>query len=140
MEFLVKLHGELSQAGRIRGQTRIGVPDVTAIDLFLWGCMGGIVDEVLHWGSLRRRAAFPTYVRKTRYWVITAALVAVGGVVALASGLSATLAATPLTALVTGFSAPALIKKLSKALLSRLPELGSAGAEPSPSLRAFLQD
>jgi hypothetical protein len=112
---------------------------MTTEQLIIWGLLGGAFDELLHWGSLRRSRALPTYRKQWTYWFITALLVGAGGLVALAAGLSSSLASTPLAAMVVGFSAPALIKKLSKALLREEPHAGS-NSESAPSIRSFLQD
>jgi hypothetical protein len=106
--------------------------------LFAWGCVGSACDELLHWASLRRRRTFPTYVRSIKYWVVTALLVLMGGVVALAYGSSSFRLITPLTVLIVGYCAPALIKSLSRALLRRLA-LGKEVAD-RPSVASFLSD
>jgi hypothetical protein len=104
---------------------------------FLWGLIGGAIDEVLHWGALRRRATLPTYLRSPLYWLITLLLILTGGIVSYAAATSVTVPVTRLSALVIGFSAPALVKKLSKVLLSS----AALGPGPGrPSWKAFLSD
>jgi hypothetical protein len=108
--------------------------------MFLWGCIGSGCDELLHWGALRQRKTFPTYVRSVKYWIVTALLVLMGGIVAFAFGTSTSRMGSPLGMLVVGYSAPALIKSLSKALLRKPPTLGVESDSTRPSILSFLTD
>jgi hypothetical protein len=110
---------------------------MTAMSFFLWGIIGAAIDEVLHWAGIRRKDGRPTYASQLKYWVITAALVLVGGVVALALGISTELIKTPLAAMLAGFTAPALIKKLAKTFLNTAVA-GPSDEQPPASVRQFL--
>jgi len=59
--------------------------------------------------------------------------------VATAVASSACSISTPIATLVIGFSAPALLKKLSKTVLER-PVLGSGSDVSRPSIMGFLSD
>ncbi len=112
---------------------------MTEIELLVWGCVGGGLDELLHWAGLRRESAFPTYLRSAVYWVITALLVLMGGVVTYVVVISTDYVDSALTAVLCGFVAPALLKKLAKAYLSGAM-LGSATTDAGPSWRTFLSN
>jgi hypothetical protein len=107
--------------------------------VFLIGCAGGTFDELLHWGAIRRKSTFPTYAKTITYWVVTFLLVCFGGLIAFLAVISTDYTIKPLTVFVIGFSAPALVKKLSKIFL-KSPSLGASLTEPRPSIRNFLSE
>jgi hypothetical protein len=59
------------------------MPLESYIGVFLVGTAGGILLEFLHWWNIRKRNEFPKYARSVRYWVITAGMALVGGLLAL---------------------------------------------------------
>jgi hypothetical protein len=99
----------------------------------LWaGLAGGVSNEVLHWWGLRFDENLPHYARRVFYWLITAIMVVVGGVVAqiqLGSG------GVPFIAFQIGLLAPMLLKKIAGS--SEDPTGAMGGAQPS--LRKFIK-
>lgn len=108
--------------------------------IFVWGLVGGGIDEVLHWGALRRRQTLPTYAHSGRYWFITSLLVLVGGGVAYVVSISVSFHVTPLYSLIVGFSAPALVKNLSKVFLSSTTLGSGTNVPPRATWKTFLAD
>jgi hypothetical protein len=79
--------------------------------VFVLGCLGGSLLEVLRWWQLRERQQLPIYARSVRYWAITVVMILLGGGVATLYGIESQNA----IALVNlGASAPALIGAFSK--------------------------
>jgi hypothetical protein len=111
---------------------------MSEMEVLVWGLLGSALDEILHWSSFRRRTGLPTYLRETKYWIVTALLIAGGGITALAVGTSSEWITTPLAALLAGFTAPALLKKLAKAFVRSTTAGGKGTALPDPSIRHFL--
>jgi hypothetical protein len=107
--------------------------------IFLLGSCGAAFDELLHWVALRRRATFPTYARSPFYWIVTVVLITGGGLVTYVLAISINYSIQPIVAFVAGFSAPALVKKLSKTFLGT-PKLGAGESSARPSLVSFLSD
>ena len=101
--------------------------------VFGLGCGGGVAAEVLHWWNLRQNEKLPIYTGKAFYWLITAAMIVLGGFVAwLYFGSKA----ESIVAFHVWLSTPLLLQKL----FTSVPE--AAGAKntvlaASPSLRRF---
>lgn len=68
------------------------------------------MNEFMHWWSLKTNPDFPEYARRTKYWVITALMVLIGGGLAVLY-LGASL--DVLLALHIGLSAPLILQKLT---------------------------
>ncbi len=104
---------------------------------FGYGVMGGLCLELYHWYGLRSNTHFPTYARKPRYWLITAAMVCVGGIIPVLLYTSQG-TISPLNSFILGLSAPSLLHKSSRSL-SRTVVAGSPTENMQPeSLRDFL--
>ena len=80
------------------------------LPIFLWGCGGGAALELLRWWKLRESDQFPRYARHWTYWLLTVAMVLVGGFLATAYGTGPT---TAVLALNIGAAAPAIIGALA---------------------------
>jgi len=109
-------------------------------DATLWGLAGSFLDQLLHWAAIRFDPRFPTYARTAKYWIVSALLVGMGGVITLAYVQSVEQVTKPLSAMVVGFSGIALIKKLSKTFDQHPPVAGPGVAPARPSIKTFLND
>jgi hypothetical protein len=96
------------------------------LNVFLLGCAGGVLAEVMHWWGLRREDKLPRYLTSAFYWIVTGIMVVCGGLVcwiyfgARAEGL---------VALHIGVSTPLILQKLA----TSIPETGgSKGALLTP--------
>ena len=103
---------------------------------FLFGCFGGVLGEALKWYQLRESPNLPEYARKPFYWVITAVMVVLGGILPSLYGVE------PKNAILVaniGLSAPLIIKTLaaSNPLQSGTTTRG-LGRPPKPSPLNFL--
>jgi len=49
---------------------------------FAIGCLGAVVPEALHWHRIARRGRWPQYASSIRYWLVTLAVILIGGAVA----------------------------------------------------------
>ena len=79
--------------------------------LFLAGCFGGAVAELLKWFGMREREKLPTYARSALYWVVTALMVVCGGVLATLYG---TQHVSAILAVNIGASAPLIVASLAR--------------------------
>jgi hypothetical protein len=102
-----------------------------AVGVFLMGCAGGAVAEVLHWWALRRDEKLPRYAASVFYWAITAVMLLCGGLV---TWLYFGERAEGLVALHVGLSTPLILQKLA----SSMPE--PAGARSYLTERASVKD
>ena len=59
------------------------------LPIFLVGCFGGAAGELLKWYQLRESPNLPDYAHRPIYWVITAAVIVAGGVLAVLYGVDA---------------------------------------------------
>lgn len=78
--------------------------------IFLFGCAGGALLELLRWWKLRESPEWPIYARKVAYWLVTFAMIVAGGLVAIAYGTGQT---TAILAMNLGASTPAIIGALA---------------------------
>ncbi|MPZ44224.1 MAG: hypothetical protein GEV05_12620 [Betaproteobacteria bacterium] len=101
--------------------------------IFMAGCAGGALAELLHWWGLRQSPQLPAYAKSLLYWFITLAMVLAGGLVAwfyFGNRAEAIIAAH------VGLSAPLILQKL----VTSIPETeGSRNivVTPPPTLRRF---
>lgn len=95
------------------------------VDAMLLGAIGAALHEVSRWVGLRQASRLPAYFYRLHYWVLSAALMLMGG--ALAALLDAT---TVMQALAIGISAPAIVSRLGSAAPKEL-HLGSASKNES---------
>lgn len=96
------------------------------MDLNLWQItapfVGGVVLELIHWHELRERtgqAKYQKLIRSVSYWLITAAMVAGGALVALYWAVSKDEAPSPFELLIAGAAAPSLVKNAIASLLAK---------------------
>ncbi len=78
----------------------------------VWGMIGGIFSEVLKWFSMREvlHTGIPDYAKKPYYWIATAFMVIVGGILAVAYENQEN-DINPLLAINIGASAPLIAKE-----------------------------
>jgi hypothetical protein len=96
------------------------------------GMSGGAANELLHWWGLRENPNIPDYAKKWFYWLITLAMIVLGGGL---SWLQLGARADPLIAFQIGLAAPMLLQKLIQAAPDKAGGMGAA----RPSLRDFLK-
>lgn len=80
------------------------------IEIFLGGAAGGLLAQLANWYALRDSPNLPEYMKKTFYWIVTIAIIAAGGVLAILYG---TTNVSALLAVNIGASAPLIIKALA---------------------------
>ena len=96
------------------------------------GIAGGAANELMHWWGLRENPNLPEYAKRVFYWIVTLAMVLLGGGLAWIQLGSR---ADALIAFQIGLAAPMLLQKLMKAAPERAGGMGS----PEPSARDFLK-
>ena len=103
-----------------------------AFAVFLVGCAGGVLAEMLHWYCLRDKPERPQYATSPFYWTLTAGMVLAGGLICWLY-FGATVEGP--VGLHIGASTPILLQKL----FSTVPEQSGARAllAPKASLRSF---
>ena len=102
----------------------------SGVAVFGVGMAGGVVNEVLHWWGLRESAVLPEYAARPLYWIVTLAMVVLGGGLAwLQLGTSA----DALIAFEIGLAAPLILQKLVRLAPEREGAMGSGA-----SVRGFL--
>jgi hypothetical protein len=78
-------------------------------NIFLFGCAGGACLELLRWWKLRESREYPHYAGKVIYWILTIAMILVGGFIAAVYGEGPTSAIQVMN---IGAAAPAIIGAL----------------------------
>lgn len=103
--------------------------------VFAVGCCGGLIGELFKWYQLRESTSFPAYSSSPFYWLITVAMVACGGLLALAYDLE-----KPTALLIgnIGLSAPLIIKSLAGSTTKPRTRGPGRSLHQEPSLREFL--
>jgi len=81
--------------------------------VFLVGCFGGFLAELIKWYGMRESDNLPKYARSLRYWLITVAIIICGGMLATLYG---TTHVSALLAVNIGASAPLVISSLARTL------------------------
>lgn len=97
------------------------------------GFAGGLANEILHWWGLRENPQFPEYAKRPLYWIVTFAMLLLGGGLAW---LQLGGHADGLIAFQIGLAAPMLLQKLAKAAPDRS---GGMGISSQPSVFDFLK-
>jgi len=82
---------------------------ISGVWVFVFGCFGGSLLELLRWWKIRESPDLPAYWNKKFYWLLTFAMIAAGGLIATAYGSGPVNA---IQAMNIGASAPALIGAL----------------------------
>lgn len=78
------------------------------LSLFLLGCLGGLLPDILRLIRNRHKIRIPTYLGKLNFWMGTILLVAVGGLTAWILS-----AETAKDALIYGFASPQILSQLA---------------------------
>jgi hypothetical protein len=101
--------------------------------IFGVGCGGGLIAELLHWWNLRESPQLPAYAKSPFYWVITIAMILMGGFMAwIYFGNRA----EAIVAVHIGVATPLILQKL----VTSVPEPKGAKniiVTPAPTLRRF---
>lgn len=105
-----------------------------AKEIFLVGCLGGVLAEIARWFELRTSPGFPAYAREFKYWAATICMIVAGGLLAIAYGVNSKNAILIAN---IGVSAPLIIKGLAAATPSPTGQ-GFAPGAFRPSLQTFL--
>lgn len=97
------------------------------------GIVGGAANELLHWWGLRESQRLPKYAKSIFYWLVTCAMVFLGGGLAW---LQLGSQSDALVAFQIGLAAPMLLQRLVKA--APQPRGGMGASASTSSLRDFL--
>lgn len=89
------------------------------------GAIGAALHEAARWVGLRQQSRLPAYFYRLHYWLLSAALVLIGGV--LAAMLDAR---TVMQAFTIGIAAPAILSRLGSTV-PKEPTLGNEDAKAS---------
>lgn len=101
--------------------------------VFVVGCAGGAVAELLHWWGLRQTVQLPAYRSSLFYWGITIAMILAGGLMAwLYFGDSA----EGLVVAHVGLATPLILQKLATSIPQQ-PGAKNVILNPAPTLRRF---
>lgn len=103
------------------------------LTVFGVGFAGGVANEILHWWGLRDNPRLPRYARRPLYWIVTLAMMFLGGGLAW---LQLGGHADGLIAFQIGLAAPMVLQKLAKAAPGRT---GGMGLAAQPSILDFLK-
>jgi len=97
------------------------------------GFAGGVANEILHWWGLRENPKLPQYATRPLYWVVTLAMMVLGGGLAW---LQLGGHADGLIAFQIGLAAPMVLQKLAKVAPDRT---GGMGLVARTSILDFLK-
>jgi len=95
-----------------------------SLSLFLLGCLGGLLPDLLRIVRNRHKVHMPAYLRKGNFWLGAVLLVLVGGLAAWVLG-----AASAKDALIYGYASPQLFSHLAGSLSSEAVERGGKPRE-----------
>lgn len=96
--------------------------------LFLLGCLGGLLPDILRLIRNRHKIKIPAYLRTLNFWVGTILLVAVGGLTAWILS-----AETAKDALIYGFASPQILSQLAASARTERVERGGGEEERDTS-------
>jgi hypothetical protein len=102
------------------------------LKVFLLGCFGGAMAEVLHWFNLRTSDKLPLYVHSAFYWTVTVVMAMIGGALCWIQFGGRVEA---LTAVQVGLAAPIVLQKL----VSATEPKGARALGGLPTLRDFFR-
>jgi hypothetical protein len=105
----------------------------SGLSVFGVGLTGGIANEILHWWGLRENPQLPQYASQPLYWIVTLAMMLLGGGLAW---LQLGAHADGLIAFQIGLAAPMVLQKLAKGAPDRTGGMGIVGR---PSILGFLR-
>lgn len=94
------------------------------LSLFLLGCLGGLLPDILRLIRNRHKMSIPVYLKKLNFWLGTILLVAVGGLTAWILS-----AETAKDALIYGFASPQILSQLAASTRSERVERGENDRE-----------
>lgn len=98
------------------------------LQIFMAGCFGGLMAELLKWYGVRGNRRWPRYARTVRYWIITAIMIGGGGVLACLYGIKAVNA---ILAVNVGASAPLIVSSLAMTAPATSRTRGLESEKPS---------
>ena len=97
--------------------------------LFLLGCLGGVLPDVLRILKNRYKAALPNYLHGVNFWIGLVLLMAVGG---LTSWILA--AESAQAALIYGYASPQVLSNLAGSLMSGRVDRGVPDPNRPPGM------
>lgn len=104
---------------------------VNETQVFIGGCVGGSLAELLHWWNLRTSDKLPAYIKSPFYWIVTFIMIIIGGAICTLQFGANTDA---ILAIQIGFGAPIFIQKLASA-----PNAGGSKGSREVSLKDFFR-
>lgn len=99
------------------------------LGLFLLGCLGGAVPDLLRIIKNRYKANLPKYLRSANFWIGLVILIGIGGLTAWI--LEAT---TAKDALLYGYAAPQILSSLAGSFIGTHTDRGAPDPSKPPSL------
>ncbi len=100
---------------------------MTTVSVFLFGCLGGLLPDVLRIIRTRYEMDTPAYLKSLNFWIGLVLLVLVGGLTAVLVQ-----AQTPKDAVIYGYASPAILSQLASGLT---PKRAVRGVERMPQLK-----
>jgi len=97
----------------------------TGSAVFGFGLAGGFANELLHWWGLRKDVNLPTYASSPLYWMVTFAMVGLGGGL---SWMQLGDRADALIAFQIGLIAPMFLQKLTQTLPASSGSMGQSAS------------
>jgi hypothetical protein len=100
------------------------------LSLFLLGCVGGLLPDILRLIRNRYKIQVPTYLRQTNFWIGVLLLVLIGGLTAWILGSD-----SPKEALIYGYASPQILSQLAAGATSERVERGEQRRVPFSLMR-----